>query len=66
MTMPSQKRQRNGFGHLKIIKVEGKRDKEKEVKVRHGTVLPKLKTWNYEHFSREWSRTYLTPKRKKI
>jgi hypothetical protein len=65
MTKSVRKSQWSGLGDVKIIKVEGKTNKEKEVMVRHGIVPPKLKTWNYEHFSREWSRTYLTPKRKK-
>jgi hypothetical protein len=60
MRKPVRKRQGSGLGNGKTIKVEGKRDKEKEVMVRYGIVPPKLKTWNYEHFSREWSRTYLT------
>ena len=60
-----QKSQGNGIGDVKIIKVEGKRDKEEEVMVRHGIVPSKWKTWNYEDFSREWNKTFLTNKREK-
>jgi hypothetical protein len=42
-----------GNGDVKIIEVEGKRDKGEEVIVHHGIVSPKLKTWNDEDFLRK-------------
>ena len=42
MAIPLQKGQ--GNGDIKIIKVEGERDKEKEVIVCYGIVPPKWKT----------------------
>jgi len=55
---------RSEKGDVKIIEVEGKRDKGKEVIVRCGIVPPKWKTWNYDDLSREWNKTYFTKKRK--
>jgi len=52
-----------GKGGVKVIKVEGGRDKEKEVTVRHENVPPKWKTWNDNDFSRGWNKTYFTKKR---
>jgi len=37
-------------GDVKIIEVEGKRDKEKEVIVYYGIVPSKWKTWNDDDF----------------
>jgi hypothetical protein len=54
-----------GFGAVERIKVEGGSDKEKEVIIRHGIIPSKWKTWNYEDFSREWNKTFLTNKREK-
>ena len=51
-------------GDVKIIELEGKRDKGREVIVRHGIVPPKWKKWNYDDFSRRWNKTYFTGKRK--
>ena len=48
-----------GNGDVKIMEVEGKRDKGEEVTVHYGNVPPKWKTWNDEAFSREWNKTYL-------
>ena len=53
-----------GKGNVKKIKVEGGREKEKEVIVRHEIVSSKWKTWNDDDFSREWNKTYFTKKRK--
>jgi len=39
-----------GKGGVKVIKVEGGREKEKEVIVRHEIVSSKWKTWNHENF----------------
>jgi len=39
-----------GNSGLKQIKVEGGREKEKEVIVRHKIVSSKWKTWNYDNF----------------
>ena len=53
----------------RTIKIEGKEDKEQEVTVRHEGV-PKKKgssVWSgREEFTREWSETFTTKKRKKI
>jgi hypothetical protein len=53
---------------IKTIKIEGKGDKEQEVTVRREPV-PKKKArsvWSgHEEFTREWSETFLTKKRKK-
>jgi hypothetical protein len=49
---------------VRVIKVEGGREKEKEVIVRHEIVSAKRKTWNGDDFSREWNKTYFTKKRK--
>ena len=46
-----------GKGDVKIIKVETRGDKGKEVMVHHEIIPPKRKTWSYENVSREWSRT---------
>ena len=43
---------------VKIIELEGKRDKGKDVFVRHGIVPPKWKKWNDDDFSREWNKKY--------
>jgi hypothetical protein len=51
-------------GDVKIIELEGKRDKGREVIVRHGIVPPKWKKWNYDDFSGGWNKTYFTSKRK--
>jgi len=55
-------------GDIKIIKIKGEGDKEREVTVRHVTV-PKKKgssLWSgYEDFTREWSGSFITRKRKK-
>ena len=47
-----------GNGGLKKIKVEGGREKEKEVIVRHEIVSSKWKTWNHDNFSRDWNKNY--------
>ena len=56
-------------GDIKIIKIKGEGDKEQEVTVRHEGV-PKKKgssVWSgREEFTREWSDTFTTKKRKKI
>ena len=59
MTMTLWKSQRNGFGDAKTIKVEGTREKGEEVRVQRGVVLPEWNAWDYEGFSRRWSKTYL-------
>jgi hypothetical protein len=48
------KGQRNGG--VKVIKVEGGREKEKEVTVRKEIVSSKWKTWNHDNFSRDWNK----------
>jgi hypothetical protein len=45
-------------GGVKEIKVEGGREKEKEVIVRHEIVSSKWKTWNHDNFSRDWKKNY--------
>jgi hypothetical protein len=52
-----------GNGGVKVIKVEGGREKEKEVIVRHEIVSSKWKRGNYDNFSWEWNKTYFTEKR---
>jgi hypothetical protein len=47
-----------GNGGVKVIKVEGGREKEKEVIVRHEIVSSKWKTWNHDNFSRDWNKNY--------
>jgi hypothetical protein len=47
-----------GKGVVKRIKVEGGREKEKEVIVRHEIVSPKWKRWNHNNFSRDWNKNY--------
>jgi hypothetical protein len=56
MVIPSYKKQ--GKEGVKVIEVEGGREKEKEVIVRHRIVSLKWKTWNYGNFSRDWSKKY--------
>jgi len=55
-------------GDIKIIKIRGEGDKEQEVTVRHEAV-PKKKgssLWGgHEEFTREWSESFMTRKRKK-
>ena len=45
-------------GGVKKIKVEGGREEEKEVIVRHEIVSSKWKTWNHDNFSRDWNKNY--------
>jgi len=47
-----------GNGGVKVIRVEGGREKEKEVIVRHEVVSSKWKTWNHDNFSRDWNKNY--------
>ena len=47
-----------GKGGVKVIKVEGGREKEKEVIVRHEIVSSKWKTWNHDNFSRDGNKNY--------
>ena len=49
---------RRGNGGVKVIKVQGGREKEKEVIVRREIVSSKWKTWNHDNFSRDWNRNY--------
>ncbi len=55
-------------GDTKIIKIEEEGGKEQEMTVRH-EALPKKKArsvWSgHEEFTREWSETFLTKKKKK-
>jgi hypothetical protein len=53
-----------GNGGVKVMKVEGGREKEKEVIVRHEIVSSKWKIWNYDNFSHDWNKTFFTKKRK--
>jgi hypothetical protein len=53
---------------IKTIKIEGKKDKEKEVTVRPEIALQKKagSVWRWhEEFAIEWSETFLSKKRKK-
>ena len=47
-----------GKDGVKEIKVEGRREREKEVIVRHEIVFSKWKTWNHGNFSRDWNKNY--------
>jgi hypothetical protein len=47
-----------GKGGVKVIKVEGGREEEKEVIIRHEIVSSKWKTWNHDNFSRDWNKNY--------
>jgi hypothetical protein len=49
-----------GKGGVKVIKVEGGREKETEVIVRHEIVSSKWKMWNHDNFSRGVNKTYFT------
>jgi hypothetical protein len=54
-------------GDVKIIKIEGEGNKERELPVRHETALQRkeMSTWGWhEKFAREWSETFTTKKRK--
>jgi hypothetical protein len=50
----------NGQGNadVKKIKVQGEREKEKEVIVHHEIGSPKWRTWNHDDFSRDWQENY--------
>jgi len=56
MVIPLDKRQ--GKGGVKVIKVEGEREKDKEVIVRHEIVSSKWKKWNHDNFSHDWNKKY--------
>jgi hypothetical protein len=45
-------------GGVKEIKVEGEKEKEKEVIVCHEISTSKWKTWNHDNFSRDWNKNY--------
>ncbi len=45
-------------GGVNVIKVEGGREKEKEVIVRHEVVSSKWKRWYYDNFSRDRNKNY--------
>jgi len=47
-----------GKGDMKIIKVEGEGEKEREVIVRREIVSLKWKRWNHDNFSRDWNKKY--------
>ncbi len=47
-----------GNGGVKVIKVEGGREKEKEAIVRHEIVSSKWETWNHDNFARDWNKNY--------
>jgi hypothetical protein len=47
-----------GKAGAKVIKVEGVREKEKEVIVRRKIVSSKWKRWNHDIFSRNWNKKY--------
>ncbi len=49
---------RHGKGGVKVIKVEGGGEKEREVIIRREIVSLKWKTWNYDNFSRDWNKKY--------
>lgn len=45
-------------GDMKKIKVEGGREKEKEVVIRHEVVSSKWETWNHDNFLRDGNKNY--------
>jgi len=47
-----------GTGGVKVIKVEGVREKEKEVVVRRKIVSSRWKRWNHDNFSHDWNKKY--------
>ena len=49
---------RQGNGGVRVIKVEGGREKEREVIVRHEVVSSKWKTRNHDNFLRDWNKNY--------
>jgi hypothetical protein len=49
---------KGGVWRRRSIKVEGGREKEKEVIVRHEIVFSKWKAWNHDSFSRDWNKNY--------
>jgi len=56
-------------GDIEKTKIEGKRDKEQEVTLRHEAVPPKKASsvWSWhEEFMAEWSESLISKKRKKI
>jgi len=53
-----------GNGGVKVIKVEGGREKGKEVIVRHEKVYSKWKPWNQDNFSRTGTRIIQSKKYK--
>jgi hypothetical protein len=55
-------------GDIEKIKIEGEKDKEQEVTVRHEAVPPKKASsvWSWhEEFVAEWSESLISKKRKK-
>jgi hypothetical protein len=47
-----------GKGDVKVVKIEGKRGKEKEVIIHRGIFSSIWKRWSHESFSRTWSKKY--------
>jgi hypothetical protein len=45
-----------GKGGVKVIKVEGGGEREKEVIVRREIVSSKWKRWNHANFSHDWNK----------
>jgi hypothetical protein len=43
---------------VKVIKVEGGREKEREIIVRRETVSSKWKGWNHGHLLHDWNKNY--------
>jgi hypothetical protein len=54
---------RVGQEKVKEIKVEGEREKRKEVIVHHEIASSKWKIWNYDNFSRDWHKNYFAQKK---
>jgi hypothetical protein len=56
-------------GDIGKIKIEGERDNEQGVTIRHEAVPPKKASsvWNWhEEFAAQWSQSFISKKRKKI
>jgi hypothetical protein len=47
-----------GNGGVKVIKVESRREKEKEVIVRHEVVTSKWKRWNHDNLLHDLKKDY--------
>ena len=47
-----------GKGDVRVIKVEGERQKEEEVIIHHEIVSRKWKKWSHDNVPRGWNKKY--------